>query len=283
MNNIMMSDRKRGFTLIELFVVIAIIAILAAILFPVFASARQKARETSSISNEKQIGLALLQYNQDADEYFPVSEVFSVGDNTSWIVKIYPYVKSTGVFMAPEDSGVSNANFSWCGAGVSYAANAWQGVNGSNATRGIIALGNSWANGAKPISLGSVGQPSASIAVAERFSSDQQYAGANWTGGVYVQMWPQNLFLGDQYYSYWGTAIPNDANSTAGAAWPGGSLGAVSNHYAGTPRGNDAQANFLFVDGHAKTMHPSQTNPDPQFSKTLDLPNSTNMWDALRK
>jgi prepilin-type N-terminal cleavage/methylation domain-containing protein/prepilin-type processing-associated H-X9-DG protein len=61
----------RGFTLIELLVVIAIIAVLAAILFPVFAQAREKARAISCLSNEKQIGLALLQYVQDYDETYP--------------------------------------------------------------------------------------------------------------------------------------------------------------------------------------------------------------------
>ncbi|MBC7808437.1 MAG: DUF1559 domain-containing protein [Akkermansiaceae bacterium] len=62
---------RSGFTLIELLVVIAIIAILAAILFPVFAQAREKARQTACLSNQKQIGLAFLQYAQDYDGGFP--------------------------------------------------------------------------------------------------------------------------------------------------------------------------------------------------------------------
>jgi prepilin-type N-terminal cleavage/methylation domain-containing protein/prepilin-type processing-associated H-X9-DG protein len=66
-----MQRTRAGFTLIELLVVIAIIAILAAILFPVFAQAREKARQSSCASNMKQLGLAFMQYSQDYDEKFP--------------------------------------------------------------------------------------------------------------------------------------------------------------------------------------------------------------------
>ena len=71
MNSNSSQSPKRGFTLIELLVVIAIIAILAAILFPVFAQAREKARQTSCLSNTKQLGLAFIQYAQDYDEHMP--------------------------------------------------------------------------------------------------------------------------------------------------------------------------------------------------------------------
>src|ERR1700693_459962 len=91
----------RGFTLIELLDVIAIIAILAAILFPVFAKVREKARMTSCLSNEKQLGLGVTQYVQDNDELFPSG---NKGDGAGWAGQIYPYVKSVAVYHCPDDS-----------------------------------------------------------------------------------------------------------------------------------------------------------------------------------
>ena len=85
----------QGFTLIELLVVIAIIAILAAILFPVFAQAREKARQISCISNEKQMGLAMMQYVQDYDESFPQGQYRDANNNPlDWQNAIYPYIKN---------------------------------------------------------------------------------------------------------------------------------------------------------------------------------------------
>src|ERR1700733_12377722 len=91
---------QRAFTLIELLVVIAIIAILAAILFPVFAQAREKARQTSCLSNEKQLALAAVQYTQDYDEMWPIA---STGGQYGWAGKLYAYVKSVQVFQCPDD------------------------------------------------------------------------------------------------------------------------------------------------------------------------------------
>src|SRR5689334_6707526 len=98
-----MQGSRKGFTLIELLVVIAIIAILAAILFPVFAQAREKARQTSCVSNEKQIALGVLQYAQDYDESFPIGMVsdgsLGWGEPTYyWPGEIQSYIKNFQVF-----------------------------------------------------------------------------------------------------------------------------------------------------------------------------------------
>ena len=97
--------RKNAFTLIELLVVIAIIAILAAILFPVFATAREKARQTTCASNMKQIGTAMMQYVQDYDETYPQqywTTQWVPNNGSYWLSCMYPYIKSAGAFMCPD-------------------------------------------------------------------------------------------------------------------------------------------------------------------------------------
>jgi len=101
---------RRGFTLIELLVVIAIIAILAAILFPVFAKAREKARQSSCLSNCKQMDLALLQYAQDFDERLTGTYVYEMGwGNVNWLFSwgalIYPYTKNAQLYACPSGGG----------------------------------------------------------------------------------------------------------------------------------------------------------------------------------
>jgi len=93
-------SRKFGFTLIELLVVIAIIAILAAILFPVFAKVREKARQTTCVSNEKQMGLAMIQYVGDYDDTYPCYEYgprnghgTATDPEYDWTIMLQPYIK----------------------------------------------------------------------------------------------------------------------------------------------------------------------------------------------
>jgi len=151
-------NSRKGFTLIELLVVIAIIAILAAILFPVFAQAREKARQTSCLSNLKQIGLATLQYNQDYDEYFyahrynlangstnpllqsnggpvPTNTIGIVTNKVFWISLLQPYTKSYAVFQCPDTpqgwTGY-NTNGVSCGAGAAISGCKGVGYGGEN-------------------------------------------------------------------------------------------------------------------------------------------------------
>ncbi len=94
---------RRGFTLIELLVVIAIIAILAAILFPVFARAREKARQTNCLSNLKELGLAALMYVEDYDEDMLNHITLTPGDYKVWPQQLYPYVKNRDIFTCPSN------------------------------------------------------------------------------------------------------------------------------------------------------------------------------------
>ncbi|MBQ7257998.1 MAG: DUF1559 domain-containing protein [Abditibacteriota bacterium] len=133
---------KKGFTLIELLVVIAIIAILAAILFPVFAQAREKARQASCLSNVKQIGTAITLYIDDYDEGFPpiiayynITEVGSnyaindaiagvSGNWSTWRDAIFPYVKNAQMFICPNNKKMlgyaENAFIHFCDRGDKY-------------------------------------------------------------------------------------------------------------------------------------------------------------------
>ncbi|WP_309711543.1 DUF1559 domain-containing protein [Armatimonas sp.] len=158
---------RRAFTLIELLVVIAIIAILAAILFPVFAQARAKARQTSCLSNLKQIGTGLMMYTQDYDETLAGNDfagngyVAGQGRNLgfmeplvpgvpvtfrNWARDVQPYIKNFGVLQCPSTTPRStfsggNPPFNECNKGLfPTCQNTSYALNGIAESRSIAAI-----------------------------------------------------------------------------------------------------------------------------------------------
>lgn len=124
---------RKGFTLIELLVVIAIIAILASILFPVFARAREKARQTSCLSNMKQLSLGFNMYAQDYDEQLPTnvydanaSGAQDAGDYT-WRECIKPYAKNVQIYQCPSYKNPGGTIYN--GAPLDYGQTAGYGIN----------------------------------------------------------------------------------------------------------------------------------------------------------
>jgi prepilin-type N-terminal cleavage/methylation domain-containing protein len=125
--------QQRAFTLIELLVVIAIIAILAAILFPVFAKAKQAAKNSAELSQARQVGMALAMYLSDYDDTMPIFYAYNsvppAGQpgHKGVEVLLFPYTKNTKIFLSPNDQGgpytsldVPGAETYWEAYGSSY-------------------------------------------------------------------------------------------------------------------------------------------------------------------
>lgn len=261
--------RRSGFTLIELLVVIAIIAILAAILFPVFASAREKARQTACLSNMKQLALASMQYTQDYDERFdPEVDVYAKG--AGWAGVLYPYVKSTATYRCPDDLSSIPVN------GVSY------GLNSQ------LSPYNSAGNGANGALLSKLSSPAVTVMLFEVTNSgyyDITLApyGSTTVNGVpyaadvtsaYGGGSPAGYGLGNQYdLTGFNTAFGTNNSGTNVMYATGYLRNSVSNANGNfqSPVGrHTGGANWVMTDGHAKFFLPSNVSGGYENGVTAD-------------
>lgn len=264
-------NTRKGFTLIELLVVIAIIAILAAILFPVFAQVREKARSIACLSNEKQIGLAVIQYQQDYDEKNP-GGLNGYGGGGGYAGQIYPFVKSVAAYQCPDDSGSDKT-----------AAGLALNSNTSTISPVCLAAGYSGsvccATVGDSLPIAQYTSPSKTVLIFEvtnskyyDVSTEAQPAPvgtASYCGGS-----PAGNGLGGAYN-------PNGYNGEPSAGTPGdGKLkyatgllnGIVANagSFVAVAGRHQGGANYVMADGHAKYIKPAFVSPGYNAANETD-------------
>jgi len=251
---------RRAFTLIELLVVVAIIALLAAILFPVFGRARENARRSACQSNLKQIGLAFQQYTQDYDEQMPAGIPNGSATNSNywssngysgfgWAYQLLPYTKGSQIFECPDDTTIPNPWGGWSAAidageqAESYAYN----LNFVPSTAG---WGNEWSPTGPAVPA--MTSPSKTVSLFEVSAVNNWCCGAgdNFADG------PANEASPAGYGNY-----PGNTTGMGNAQYVTGSMGGyptnetTGRHFSG--------ANYLLADGHVKWFPGSQVSSGP--------------------
>ncbi len=280
---------RRGFTLIELLVVIAIIAILAAILFPVFAQARESARQTMCLSNNNQVIKAILQYVQDYDEtfvlhnYLPCDSTRCRPPNVSWPQLVQPYTKEWTVFRCPSDPNATDQGLAYRPTDEQYiyddpverifawATRANRGLNTQYLSPAVVYRDGRDAILGTP--LARVQSSATMIAFLDSIWDRDRSTGAPKGGGNWALDPPCRFYRdpntgqtidtfplpgdisGFYWFLGWNPNRPLDWN-VFGGVWPfhrGGNKGRDT-----VARRNEAVAVVTFVDGHSKAMRIDQ-------------------------
>ena len=252
-----------GFTLIELLVVIAIIAILAAILFPVFQKVRENARRTACLSNTKQLGLAVMQYIQDADETYPNGN-YNYNAIGGWAGQIFPYVKSTGAYRCPDDYVVVAASDNPSSFGMN--SNFGQQGNPSGGVPNVSRTLASMNSASRTVMLFEV-EGNTGIDVTKLLE------------GPYSKNYNSSPFGNGGVYTYspsgGGTfgGCPAAAGQTlkyATGYMGGRNPGSLACHYTAATGRHNGGANYLMGDCHAKWFRGEQVSSGSSAAKETD-------------
>jgi prepilin-type N-terminal cleavage/methylation domain-containing protein/prepilin-type processing-associated H-X9-DG protein len=273
--------RKRGFTLIELLMVISIIAILAALLFPVFASAREAARKTQCRSNLHQVGMAVTMYLGDYDDGFPVP--YLAAPRLSWAGQVYPYAKSWQVFRCPNMVDATFAGRTIWQPPLNLPGNIsiWEGYGWNvdylaPAARDCSDFNLQFMSSGPPTNVAAVQNPAGTVMCVGVSITSGEGSWVNRSslyperGGYCLAAAPATLGSHDQCtYSYGGWGV-------------GSYLGPTGGFEADRHRGSGS---VLFVDGHVRSMTAAQladgtnwtpTTPNDQITVT---DRSRYLWD----
>jgi prepilin-type N-terminal cleavage/methylation domain-containing protein/prepilin-type processing-associated H-X9-DG protein len=255
----MKNTRSRfGFTLIELLVVIAIIAILAAILFPVFAKVREKARQISCLSNEKQWALGFVQYTMDSDDGFPLvgyeqaGGAFQLPATSYWFNAVYNYIpgpQGKGIWDCPDDqTNINTVDISLPTASATAVGGAWSATfHGMSYLMNDNLCNGNFVAGHATYQTVTTSQCVSPDQTATLFDGAQQMGLPEIGQDVGCSMTGENTGLDDDNANggatgtdWWGTGMPFGAPAADGIQ----AQSLTPFHDGGT--------NVAFVDGHAK-------------------------------
>lgn len=280
MNRIITRQNLRlAFTLIELLVVVGIIAALAALLLPVFAATRERGHRTQCLSNERQLGMAILQFAADNNEMLFVAGANPhgfgyAGLGLGWAGRSYPYVKSISVFRCPDDAtadvsaGESGSLNGAALQAVSYSLNSNLG--------GINYPAIAKAKPIPPVALGQIAAPVRTVLLFEVSGDvaalddpridDQQSA---WGNGPYgtTLIGPSGPLSDETYPSGYSATPPGSPPLYVTGNMGGMLLNGATLNRVPLPgkKGSDSRhgegANYTACDGHVAWLKPEQISP----------------------